>query len=319
LESFLQKTATIVVDDGDDDHHRHNIDKLQVRYTDSGGSGGPLLLIHGLGGSIESWIYNIDDLAKKGLRVIALDMPGFGFSDKPKIKYSVKFYVGFIAKFLKALNITKPIAVAGSSLGGHVACELAITRPDIVSKLILVSPSGALPRSFKGTPALRRYIRVLDARSVDAVKDALYAVDNKPVDDSYAKIVYQKISMQGAKHAFLSALYGSAKARRITVTRLSKIKGHSLVIWGKQDIMIPVKYAEPFVKMKSCRVVLLENCGHRPHADMPAVFNELVSNFVNEGKRNGNNSNNNNSSKKVKLSKKKSKSKSKSRGPLLLL
>lgn len=258
---------------------------LHVRYVDLGDSSGsrkPMLLLHGLGGAIESWINNIGGLAKeRELRVIALDLPGFGFSDKPKISYTVKFYADFVAKFAKALDIA-PSAVAGSSLGGHVACELAITHPGIVSKLILTSPSGALPKSFKGSPALWRYVKVLKAKSVEEVKKALYAVDNKPVSDAYAKAAYDKFAMPGAKEAFLSALAGSARAPRLTNSRLSKIRAPTLVLWGKDDAMIPARYVEPFVKMKSSRVVLLENCGHRPHVDRPRLFNKLVADFVRE-------------------------------------
>ncbi|AIF82524.1 putative hydrolase or acyltransferase of alpha/beta superfamily [Candidatus Nitrososphaera evergladensis SR1] len=256
---------------------------LRVRYVDLGNSGSrPLLLLHGLGGAIESWTNNIDRLAKEeNLRVVALDLPGFGFSDKPKMRYTIKFYVDFVAKFAKALDIA-PFAVAGSSLGGHVACELALTHPDLVSKLILISPSGALPKSFKGSPALWRYVKVLKAKSVGGAKKALYAVDNKPVSDAYAKAAYDKFAMPGAKEAFLSALAGSARAPRLTISRLSKIRAPALVLWGKDDTMIPAKYVEPFVKTKNIRVVLLENCGHRPHVDRPQLFDKIVADFVKE-------------------------------------
>jgi pimeloyl-ACP methyl ester carboxylesterase len=252
------------------------VGEMRVRYADLG-SGEPVLLIHGLGGSIESWTNNIEELAKV-LRVVAIDLPGFGQSDKPKISYTIKFYRDFIVDFLKQLQIERT-SIVGSSLGGHVAAETAISHPALVKKLVLVSPAGALPRSFKGSPALRRYVKVLEAKSVQDVKKALYAIDNKPVDDSYAKAVLEKISMSGAKEAFLSALRGSARAPRLT-NRLHKIKAPTLLLWGKEDIMIPIKYAEPFVKMKNCRIVMLEECGHRPHAERPELFNRIVADFL---------------------------------------
>lgn len=251
---------------------------ISVRYSDSG-SGEPVLLIHGLGGSIESWTNNAGELAKS-LRVIAVDLPGFGLSDKPKMSYTIKFYKDFVIEFLNLLKLDQ-VSIVGSSLGGHIAAELAISRPKLVKKLVMISPPGALPRSFKGTPALVRYAKVLNARSMQQVKQALFAVDNKPVDDSYAQMVYQKMSMPGAREAFLSALMGSAKAPRLN-NRLNRIQAPTLLLWGKEDIMIPVKFAEPFVKMKSCRIVMLERCGHRPHVDRPALFNRLVADFLTE-------------------------------------
>jgi pimeloyl-ACP methyl ester carboxylesterase len=258
------------------DYQYLHVGRVRVRYVDAG-SGDPVLLIHGLGGSIESWTDNIGELAKS-MRVIAIDLPGFGMSDKPKVDYTIRFYREFIVRFLKQLRLGQA-SMVGSSLGGHVAAEVAINRPDLVKKLVLISPAGALPRSFKGSPALWRYVRVLNARSVQQVKQALFAVDNKPVDDSYAQLVYQKLSMPGAKEAFLSALAGSAKAPRLN-RRLNKIKAPTLLLWGKEDTMIPVRLVEPFVKMKNCRIVMLEHCGHRPHVDRPELFNRIVSDFL---------------------------------------
>ncbi|HEU4605520.1 MAG TPA: alpha/beta fold hydrolase [Nitrososphaera sp.] len=251
---------------------------LSVRYSDVG-SGEPALLIHGLGGSIESWTNNAGGLAKS-LRVIMVDLPGFGLSDKPKMSYTIKFYRDFVIQFLKLLQLEQ-VSIVGSSLGGHVAAEVAISRPDLVRMLVMISPPGALPRSFKGTPALMRYAKVINAKSAQQIKQALFAVDSKPVDDSYAQLVYQKMTMPGAREAFLSALMGSAKAPRLN-SRLHKIKAPTLLLWGKEDIMIPVRFAESFVKMKNCRIVLLERCGHRPHVDRPALFNKLVADFLTE-------------------------------------
>jgi pimeloyl-ACP methyl ester carboxylesterase len=252
------------------------VGKLRIRYADSS-SGKPVLLMHGLGGSIESWTNNIAELAKN-FRVISVDLPGFGLSDKPKINYTIKFYREFVVQFLKQLQLDQ-ISIVGSSLGGHVAVEVAINYPSLVRRLVLISPAGALPRSFKGSPALWKYVKVINTKSLKQTKQALSAVDNKPVDDSYAQVVYDRFVMPGAKEAFLSALSGSARAPRLN-NRLYKIKAPTLLLWGKDDHLIPVKFAEPFVKMKNCRIVMLENCGHRPHFERPELFNRIVSDFL---------------------------------------
>lgn len=254
------------------------IGDIRIRMLERG-TGSPLIFLHGLGGSIESWINNLDSMSAK-FRAIALDLPGFGQSSKPRINYSISFYRDFLVKFMNHVGLARA-SIVGSSLGGHIACELAIAKPNLVDKLVLVSPAGALPRSFRASPALKRYMKVTSAHSVEEVKRALFAVDKKPVDDSYAKVVFERFSEPNAKEAFLSALKGSASAPRLQ-SRLGKIRAQTLLIWGKEDIMIPVKFVEPFVRMKDCRVVMLERCGHRPHAERPTVFNEVVHGFLQE-------------------------------------
>jgi 2-hydroxy-6-oxonona-2,4-dienedioate hydrolase len=263
------------------DFHFLKVDNLHIRYIDTKSKGKAVLLIHGLGGSIESWINNIDILSTMQLRVIAVDLPGFGSSDKPQINYTINFYTKFIAKFIDSLKISSPVSIVGSSLGGHIAAEVAIHYYKIVYKLVLVSPAGALPISFRGTPSLLKYTNILKARTVQEVKRALSSVDDSLIDENYAQVVYQKLSMPGAKEAFLSALRGSARSPRLN-RRLHKIKANTLLIWGKEDRIIPVKFIEPFIKMKNCRLILLENSGHRPHVDKPAIFNNAVADFINE-------------------------------------
>ncbi|HKX81865.1 MAG TPA: alpha/beta fold hydrolase [Nitrososphaera sp.] len=254
------------------------IDGIRVRTMEKG-RGSPVLLVHGLGGSIDSWRYNIDALSR-GARVFALDLPGFGQSDKPLIDYTVEFYRDFMIKFIGRFGLQNT-SIVGSSLGGQIAAELAIARPDLVGRLVLVSPAGALPRSFRPTAALKRYVKVTSARSPKEVAQALYAVDKKPVDDAYAEQVFERMSQPGAREAFHSALKESASAPRLG-SRLGRISSPTLLLWGKEDIMIPARFAWPYLRMKNSRAVLLERCGHRPHAERPEIFNALVLGFLKE-------------------------------------
>jgi 2-hydroxy-6-oxonona-2,4-dienedioate hydrolase len=255
------------------------IDNVLIRYADKNQKGFPLFLIHGLGGSIESWTNNIEFLSKK-FRIIAFDLPGFGLSDKPKVSYTINFYVNFLEKFIKKLKMNH-LFLIGSSLGGHIAIEFTMRNRTIVDKLILISPAGCLPKSFKGTPSLKRYIKIVDAKSSNDINRILTSIDNSLVDRSYANIMYKRLSMPGAKDAFISALKGSANAPRYN-NKLAKINTNMLLIWGKEDNMIPLKYIRPFMEHGNSRIIIIENCGHRPHVENPKLFNKIVKDFLME-------------------------------------
>ena len=253
------------------------INNLRVRYLDRNKRGTPILLLHGLGGSIESWTNNTGFLSTK-FRVIALDLPGFGMSDKPKIDYSINFYVSFLEKFIKRIKLSH-FFIIGSSLGGHIAVEFTLRNRKIVDKLILISPAGSLPKTFKGTKELKKYIKIVNAKSSKDVSEILASIDNSMVSRSYADAIYKRLSLPGAKEAFISALKGSAMAPRYN-NKLEKIDTDMLLIWGKEDRMIPLRFIRPFLEHGKSRIIILEKCGHRPHVENPKLFNKVVKDFL---------------------------------------
>jgi 2-hydroxy-6-oxonona-2,4-dienedioate hydrolase len=255
------------------------VDGVRIRYIDENRNGDPVILIHGLGGSIESWDSNIRQLISSNLRIIALDLPGFGLSDKSKIRYSIKFYSNFVTTFLGTIGASHKVSLVGSSLGGQIAAEIAIKKSEIVSKLVLISPAGTTPRSFKGTPSLCKYVSILRAKSSREIKEILSSLDNIAIADSYANNIYKILSTPEAKAAFLSALNESSRAPRFT-KYMANTDFTILVIWGKEDKIIPVKYAKPFVNIPNCRLLIIERCGHRPHVEKPELFNRIVHDFI---------------------------------------
>ncbi|HET7148593.1 MAG TPA: alpha/beta hydrolase [Candidatus Nitrosopolaris sp.] len=257
---------------------------VHVRYLVTESKGDPVLLIHGLGGSIESWINNVEAISSHNFQVIALDLPGFGLSDKPKIAYSTEYYSKFISKFIRQLRIdSHSLCIIGNSLGGQIAAEFAIKYPLEVSKLVLTSPAGTLPFLFKGTPELRNYVNIVQANTVQQVRRDLSGIDKnvESIEYNYAKMFFHRLKLPRAKEAFISAFCGSAQAPRLN-DRLHKIKAKTLLLWGKDDRIIPVNFFHPFIKMKNCRVILLENCGHSVPMNSSMLFNKFVIDFLKE-------------------------------------
>jgi pimeloyl-ACP methyl ester carboxylesterase len=253
------------------------VDNLRIRYQDNATEGKKtLVFLHGLGGSIESWDNNVGHLSKK-YRAVAFDLPGFGLSDKPHRKYTLRFFSSFVLRAVRELKVGLPINIIGSSLGGQIAASIAITNPSEVGKLVLISPAGFTPKSFSSSPGLQKYIGIIDAISRAEIKKALSETTTAQVTGNDAYMIYGRISMPGAKDAFASALQYSTTAKRINT---NKIKSPTLVIWGKEDRVIPVRFVLPFIEMKNCRLYLLENCGHRPHAEKPKLINETIKRFI---------------------------------------
>ncbi len=255
------------------------IDNVLVRYIDKNQKGFPLIFIHGLGGSIESWINNIEFLSTK-FRVISLDLPGFGLSDKPRVSYTIMYYVNFLEKFINKLKINH-LYLIGSSLGCHIGVEFTLRNKKVVDKLILISPAGSMPKSFKGTLVLNRYIKIVKAKSANEIFKILRSIDKTMLTHSYANVLYKRLSLPGSKYAFISAVKGSARAPRYD-SKLAEINTNMLLLWGKEDKMIPLKYVCPFMEHGNSRIIILENCGHRPHAEKAKLFNKIVKDFLTE-------------------------------------
>lgn len=133
-----------------------------VRYYDVG-SGPPLVLIHGIGGDADDWALCLEALASSH-RVIALDLLGFGRSDKPHIEYSISGFVEVLGRFLDALDIARATLIGGS-LGGWIAAAFALHAPQSVDKLIMVDAAGVWGK-MTGLPVDLRVSTVAHMREI---------------------------------------------------------------------------------------------------------------------------------------------------------
>ncbi len=250
----------------------------KIRYLVGGGSNGNIVLIHGIGGFAERWSTVIPLLSKK-YRVIALDLPGYGYSDKPSIDYTPEFFSKFVFDFLDSIGIRKTNMI-GTSLGGQIVAECAITQNKMIEKIVLVAPAGVMKSS---TPTLDAYSMAALYPSHDTVKTAYEMMTgSKKVATEAIEEFIKRMTQPNAKMAFMSTLLALKNALPIT-DRLSNIIAPTLLIWGKLDMMIPVKYANYFASsIKNCQVEIMENCGHTPHIEEPAKFSQSVLDFLNQ-------------------------------------
>lgn len=255
------------------------IQENKIRYFECGTSSNTIMCVHGLGASAERW-ETVIPYFKKNYHTIALDLPGFGLSDKPSIDYTIDFFVKTLSEFIIKLGIKNNIMI-GSSLGGQITTEFAIAEPRLINKMILVSPSGVVNYS---TPALDAYIAAVISPSQKNVINAFSMMSglNKEVDPKTVNEFIQRINMPNAKKAFLSAIM-SNKESKITCEKLANLSIPSLVIWGDSDPVIPKENSDLFFScIKNCKFEEMKKCGHTPFVEEPKKFSKIVLDFLKE-------------------------------------
>jgi pimeloyl-ACP methyl ester carboxylesterase len=256
-----------------------DIDGNKIRYLESGQSKKTLVLIHGLGASAERW-NRVIPIFSNHYKVIVPDLIGFGLSDKPLVDYTPSFFAEFLGKFLNKVTVEKP-SIIGSSLGGQIIIEYACENGNNIEKMILVSPAGVMKQS---TPALDAYIMAALYPNEQSAKTAFEMMEasGKEADPMLVKGFIERMQLPNAKMAFMSTVLGLKNSEIIT-SKLQTIQVPTLVVWGSQDPVIPINYAEYFVSsIRDCRFYRMDDCGHTPYVQDPKNFSKLVLDFLNQ-------------------------------------
>ena len=254
------------------------IDGNKIRYLESGHSKKTLVLLHGLGASAERWNQVIPIFAEQ-FHVIVPDLIGFGYSDKPLVDYTPEFFLDFLEKFFIASNIDRP-NIIGSSLGGQLSAEYASLHSQNIEKLVLVSPAGAMKQS---TPALDAYIMAALYPNDQSAKNAFQMMEasGEDVEDKIVNDFVERMRLPNAKLAFMSTVLGLKNSELIT-SKLPSISVPTLIIWGSDDPVIPINYADDFISaIQDCRFFRMDGCGHTPYVQNPQIFTSKVLEFLN--------------------------------------
>lgn len=255
-----------------------DVDGLLVHYRDQGPSSDPLplVLIHGTSASLHTWEGWATALAQTR-RVISFDLPGFGLTGpNADGDYRDDRYVAFVRQVLSRLGVGRAI-VAGNSLGGEIAWQLALADPARVAGLVLVDAAGHafepewLPLGFRiaRIPVLREPMRwVLPRRAIeDSVRD-VYG-DPGRVTSALVDRYYELALRAGNRVALMQRMDQLAPG---PVERLGEIKVPTLILWGGRDRLIPPRWGEAFHQaMPGSRLVVFPKLGHVPQEEDPAA------------------------------------------------
>lgn len=259
------------------------VNNYAIRYLDYGvinpiksGATEVLLLLHGIGASAERWL-RVVPLLNRNFRIIIPDIVGFGYSDKPTVEYTMNYFVEFLRDFLKSIRIQR-IHIIGSSFGGLLAAEFAMEFESIVKKMILVSPAGTMQTSTK---TLDEYILAALYPTMENARRAFsdMAYDPRVVTDDIVKDFVNRMKLPNSKYAFMSTLLGIRNTQDLE-NRLTKIILPTLLIWGREDKMIPSVHAEDYLRIRNSKLIMIPNSGHTPYTETPSVFAKIALDFL---------------------------------------
>jgi pimeloyl-ACP methyl ester carboxylesterase len=273
--------------------HQVEIDGSSVNYVDYGsGSPGahPVVFVHGLGGSWQNWLENIPRMAAEGRRVVALDLPGAGFSEMPADEISISGYGRVVNALCDELDLGEVVLV-GNSMGGFVAAETAIQFPQRVERLVLVSAAGITTSDVVRGPlmAASRVFAMVATRA--AVMSDRLVVRPRLRVPMFAQIIrYPQRIPADLLHeiTYSSGRKGFVPALRAILTydvrdRLPEIRCPTLIIWGGDDMLVPDRDAGEFERMiPDSRKVVLPDTGHVAMMERPQTVNDLLVEFLAE-------------------------------------
>lgn len=255
------------------------------------GKGAPVLLVHGIhaGASSFEWRHTVDALAQE-YEVIALDLLGFGRSDRPALRYTAALYQALVADVMDHVAGERCAVVASSLSAAHVI-SLASRDFRHIGPMALIAPTGISQLRTSGGPrsmsnllleaplvGTTLYNGLTSSVSVRAFLERCYA-DDRLVTDEMVRAYVQNARQPGARHAV-----GAFVSGRLNVdvrTALRRVRQPMLILWGNQARMNPVQQAHPFrVIRPDAEWVLVQEAGDLPHDERPSATNAALLRFL---------------------------------------
>jgi 2-hydroxymuconate-semialdehyde hydrolase len=260
----------------------------RIRY-ESTGTGDPVVLLHGIGRSLEDWALQHERLSG-GHRVISLDMPGFGLSQRMQAVTTLGSLADGVWATLDALEVTGPVHLMGNSLGGAVAMRMTAGHPDRVGTLTLVNSAGfgrtvtaalrILAVPGVGRPMLRKMadpqIARRAERSIFFDRELVTAARVEMAVKIARQPDFAAVYLEAARA--LGGLRGVApRWRQDLLPQVAALAKPTLLLWGERDLILPAAHlAAAQAAFPHARSHLFPATGHMPQIERPDEFAELV-------------------------------------------
>jgi len=249
---------------------------IRVRYARKGDAIPVVLLIHGFGGDLDNWLFNLDALSEQST-VVALDLPGHGQSDRTLPGLGLVELARFVTRFLDAVDIPSAHLV-GHSLGGAIAAQMALDSPDCVQSLALIGSAGLGDEIDTGYT--EGFVAAQSRRDLKPLVERLFArpdlVTRQLLDDilKYKRLdgVSELLSELGG------TLFSQGKQLEQPGRRLGETGKRVLVVWGAEDRIIPAKHAAHAPPSATTRII--EGAGHMVQMEKAGEVNAALKRHI---------------------------------------
>lgn len=277
IDRFVEGYVTPAADEGEaaDEGPRHEFVETaagRLRYAKRGDGAERVVLVHGFGGDLDNWLFNIDALAE-GASVYALDLPGHGQSTKAAPDLSLKGLSAALVDFIEKLGLA-PAHLVGHSMGGAIALRTAIDRPDLVKSLTLISSAGLGEEINAGY--IEGFVKAASRRELKPVLEQLFddpgLVSRQMIDDL---LKYKRLDGVGeALEAISSAAFAGGRQSAVMTKEAQALGKPVAVIWGASDKVIPASHAAAPPGGWTAQVI--EGAGHMVQMEKAAAVNAII-------------------------------------------
>lgn len=262
-----------------------DLEGLSIHFVREG-AGPPVVLVHGFGGWVADWRYLIPALAAEH-EVFALDLPGWGLSDKPAdFDYSLASQARFVLAFLDRFGLEQ-VDLVGHSMGGGIAIQLAVTHPERVKRLVLIDSVGyrslllhTWGQRLARLPFAETLVQTFlpDVGRVRLVLEWLYGNRDK-LSREAVEAHFRPLQTPG----MAAALVQMAKTLQLDSVKdlIPRVRQPTLILWGERDRLMPVALARRLHhEIERSRLVILPEAGHVPQEEVAEQVNPLIVAFL---------------------------------------